>query len=213
MLVFIVDRSSVNEYYIHTLVHLASVIISVSAKHFNKGYIKNIEQSLNANFNTGGSMTEEQAGENDKVVFTDEQIAELKQAFALFDMDGSGEVSTDELGTVLETLGQKVTQEELVQIIAEVDQDGGGSVDFDEFVDLMSSRMSENNEEYDIIDVFKVFDQDGSGYITAAELRHVMMNLDEELTDKEIDNLICEADVDGDGQIGYDEFKRLIIHL
>ena len=40
-----------------------------------------------------------------------------------------------------------------------------------------------------------------------------MMNLDEELTDQEIDNLIAEADVDGDGQIGYDEFKRLIIHL
>ena len=101
-------------------------------------------------------MAEENEEEVDKVVFTDEQIAELKQAFALFDMDGSGEVSTDELGTVLETLGQKVTQEELVQIIAEVDQDGGGSVDFDEFVDLMSSRMSESNEEYDIIDVFKV---------------------------------------------------------
>ena len=63
-------------------------------------------------------------GDDDKIVFTDEQVAELKQAFALFDMDGSGEVSTDELGTVLETLGQKVTQEELVQIIAEVDQDG-----------------------------------------------------------------------------------------
>ena len=56
-------------------------------------------------------------GDDDKIVFTDEQVAELKQAFALFDMDGSGEVSTDELGTVLETLGQKVTQEELVQII------------------------------------------------------------------------------------------------
>ena len=66
-------------------------------------------------------MAEENEEEVDKVVFTDEQIAELKQAFALFDMDGSGEVSTDELGTVLETLGQKVTQEELVQIIAEVD--------------------------------------------------------------------------------------------
>ena len=40
-----------------------------------------------------------------------------------------------------------------------------------------------------------------------------MMNLDEELTDQEIDDLILDADVDGDGQIGYDEFKRLIIHL
>ena len=47
-------------------------------------------------------------GDKEEVMkFTDEQIQELKQAFALFDMDGSGEVSTDELGTVLATLGQK----------------------------------------------------------------------------------------------------------
>ena len=52
----------------------------------------------------------------------------------------------------------------------------------------MQSRMSENDEEYDIIDVFKVFDNDGSGYITAAELRHVMMNLDEELSDDSSDS-------------------------
>ena len=66
-------------------------------------------------------------GDKEEVMkFTDEQIQELKQAFALFDMDGSGEVSTDELGTVLATLGQKVSDEELVEIIAEVDQDGGG---------------------------------------------------------------------------------------
>ena len=57
-------------------------------------------------------------GDKEEVMkFTDEQIQELKQAFALFDMDGSGEVSTDELGTVLATLGQKVSDEELVEII------------------------------------------------------------------------------------------------
>ena len=45
-----------------------------------------------------------------------------------------------------------------------------------------------------------VFDKDGNGYISAAELRHVMTNLGERLTDEEIDEMIREADIDGDGQ-------------
>ena len=51
----------------------------------------------------------------------------------------------------------------------------------------------------------KVFDRDGNGFISAAELRHVMTNLGEKLTDEEVDEMIREADVDGDGQINYEE--------
>lgn len=50
--------------------------------------------------------------------------------------------------------------------------------------------------------------QDGNGYISAAELRHVMTNLGEKLTDEEVDEMIREADIDGDGQVNY-EGKRL----
>ena len=51
----------------------------------------------------------------------------------------------------------------------------------------------------------EVFDRDGNGFISAAELRHVMTNLGEKLTDEEVDEMIREADVDGDGQINYEE--------
>lgn len=50
--------------------------------------------------------------------------------------------------------------------------------------------------------------QDGNGYISAAELRHVMTNLGEKLTDEEVDEMIREADIDGDGQVNY-EGKKL----
>ena len=53
--------------------------------------------------------------------------------------------------------------------------------------------------------VIEVFDRDGNGFISAAELRHVMTNLGEKLTDEEVDEMIREADVDGDGQINYEE--------
>jgi len=46
--------------------------------------------------------------------------------------------------------------------------------------------------------------QDGNGYISAAELRHVMTNLGEKLTDEEVDEMIREADIDGDGQVNYE---------
>lgn len=50
----------------------------------------------------------------------------------------------------------------------------------------------------------KLSPQDGNGYISAAELRHVMTNLGEKLTDEEVDEMIREADIDGDGQVNYE---------
>merc|ERR1711884_448484 len=63
----------------------------------------------------------------------------------------------------------------------------------------------------ELIEAFKVFDRDGNGFISAAELRHVMTNLGEKLTDEEVDEMIREADVDGDGQINYEEFVKMMM--
>ena len=63
----------------------------------------------------------------------------------------------------------------------------------------------------DSIDSFKAFDSDGDGFISAAELRHIMTNLGEKLTDEEVDEMIREADIDGDGQINYEEFVKMMM--
>ncbi len=62
---------------------------------------------------------------------------------------------------------------------------------------------NEGNEE-ELREAFKVFDKDGNGYISAAELRHVMTNLGEKLTEEEVEEMIREADLDGDGEVNYD---------
>jgi calmodulin len=59
--------------------------------------------------------------------------------------------------------------------------------------------------------IFDQFDKDGNGFISAAELRHVMTNLGEKLTDEEVDEMIREADIDGDGQINYEEFVKVMM--
>merc|ERR1712199_97200 len=112
-------------------------------------------------------------------------------AFALFDKDSDGSITTSELGTVMRSLGQNPTEAELEDMINEVDVDGNGTIDFPE--------------------AFRVFDKDSNGYISAEELRHVMTNLGEKLTEDEVDEMIREADIDGDGQVNYEEFVKMMM--
>ncbi|CAG7903926.1 unnamed protein product [Brassica rapa] len=165
---------------------------------------------------------------------TDEQISEFKEAFSLFDKDGDVNIlslfgfslptrknnycdpfnsciTTKELGTVMRSLGQNPTEAELQDMINEVDADGNGTIDFPEFLNLMAKKMKDTDSEEELKEAFRVFDKDQNGFISAAELRHVMTNLGEKLTDEEVEEMVREADVDGDGQINYEEFVKIMM--
>ncbi len=94
---------------------------------------------------------------------------------------------------------------------SQIDADGSGTIDFPEFLTMMARKMKDTDSEEEILEAFKVFDKDGNGFISAAELRHIMTNLGEKLTDEEVDEMIREADIDGDGQINYEEFVKMMM--
>ncbi|RMY99908.1 hypothetical protein D0864_03898 [Hortaea werneckii] len=134
---------------------------------------------------------------------TEEQVSEFKEAFSLFDKDGDGQITTKELGTVMRSLGQNPSESELQDMINEVDADNNGTIDFPEFLTMMARKMKDTDSEEEIREAFKVFDRDNNGFISAAELRHVMTSIGEKLTDDEVDEMIREADQDGDGRIDF----------
>nr|7VUT_A Chain A, AlleyCat10 [Homo sapiens]7VUT_B Chain B, AlleyCat10 [Homo sapiens]7VUU_A Chain A, AlleyCat [Homo sapiens]7VUU_B Chain B, AlleyCat [Homo sapiens]7VUU_C Chain C, AlleyCat [Homo sapiens]7VUU_D Chain D, AlleyCat [Homo sapiens] len=68
--------------------------------------------------------------------------------------------------------------------------------------------MKDTDSEEELREQFRVEDKDGNGYISAAELRIVMTNRGEPLTDEEVDELHRETDIDGDGQVNYEEFVQ-----
>jgi len=74
---------------------------------------------------------------------------------------------------------------------------------------LMNER--DENAEEEMMEAFKIFDADGNGNITAEELRQIMENLGEKLTKDEVEAMVKEADTDGDGQINYNEFVRMML--
>ena len=82
---------------------------------------------------------------------------------------------------------------------------GNGTIDFPEFLTMMSRKSTGGiDDEQELQQAFRAFDRDRNGLITSAELRHVMTNLGEKLTDEECDEMIKEADLDGDGMVNYE---------
>jgi calmodulin len=141
----------------------------------------------------------------------EDKITECREVFDLFDKDKDGSITTKELGDVMRALGANPTNTELQEMIAEVDKDNSGKIEFNEFLDLFARKMKDPDTEEDLIEAFKIFDKDGSGNISASELRHVMTTLGEKLTEEEADEMIREADTNGDGYIDYVEFVKIMM--
>ena len=110
-------------------------------------------------------------------------------------------------------------------MINEVDKDGTGLLMFPNFLYMMAKKENDEEAEEEIREAFKVFDgvkqfyilfsaqyflQDGNGFISRVELRHVMMNLGEKISEEECDAMVEEADIDGDGSINYEEFYNMM---
>merc|ERR1712110_599638 len=134
----------------------------------------------------------------------------MGEAFTLFDKNGDGKITAEEFGLVMRSLGMNVSPTELKDMLNEVDINGDGTIDFSEFLTLMSKNTKEFDEKQELRATFNVFDKDGDGYITAAELRNVMTNLGEKLSDAEIDEMIKGADTDGDWRVSYYEFVTMM---
>eukprot|EP01006_Ploeotia_vitrea_P010620 TRINITY_DN27549_c0_g1_i1.p1 TRINITY_DN27549_c0_g1~~TRINITY_DN27549_c0_g1_i1.p1 ORF type:complete len:188 (+),score=20.19 TRINITY_DN27549_c0_g1_i1:30-593(+) len=170
--------------------------------------------SVSGRFKGVGSSPPRRAvrgGTKPKQGLDEEAMEEIKEAFNLFDTEGKGNIDVRELKAAFRALGFQVKKAEIRQMFTDMEKDlSSATVTYDEFVEMVTPRMQNRDSREEIMKVFALFDDDNSGSISYKNLKRVATELGENLTDEELQEMVDEADRDGDGVINEDEFYRVM---
>lgn len=147
--------------------------------------------------------------------------------FSTFDKNGDGFITKQELIESLRNIKISMTEKEIDDIFVKFDSNGDGLLDFDEFCLLISESMGRGEEEkegskegdllleeeFNLKEAFDVFDNDKDGLISVEELALVLnsLGLREGKKIEECKEMIKKVDVDGDGMVNFNEFKRMMM--
>ena len=142
---------------------------------------------------------------------TEDEVMEIKEAFDLFDTDKSGEIDVGELKQALTNLGIDAKNQTLQNMLADIDKNGNATIDFDEFIDMMTAKMSDKDTREDLEKVFDLFiGDDNTDKIDIKHLKRVCKELNENMTDDELNEMIVRADLDRDGKVNFEEFYAIM---
>jgi len=148
----------------------------------------------------------------------------LRRIFDAFDSNGDGQITVDELGHALERLGLPIPLSELEPTVRGSLKAGSDGIDFDGFTALHRSvgeqllgygaatteGVTREEQEEELKEAFRVFDEDGDGFISAAELKSVLTRLG--LADgDDVEQMICNVDQNADGLVDFEEFKQMML--
>lgn len=149
---------------------------------------------------------------------------ELRKLFSTFDKNGDGFITKQELRESLRNIRIFMTEQEVDDIVVKYDSNGDGLIDFEEFCLLTSECVGVDhekegdgvieNEEVDLKEAFDVFDKDNDGLISVEELALVLtsLGLREGRKIEECKEMIKKVDMDGDGMVNFNEFKRMMMN-
>jgi len=125
---------------------------------------------------------------------SDQQVADYKEVFMLFDRDEDGVLSFTELQVVMKSLGQRPSEEELLSAVREVSEDYiYDTVEFNEFLQLMSKQEEQSFSMTDLLEAFRLFDEDDDGLLTISELSSALTQLGDPLTNLEVKQMLRQA--------------------
>lgn len=141
----------------------------------------------------------------------EDEIAGLREIFVSLDGNGDGSLTCEEMKEGIQRAGLKNIPEELQIIMEEVDSDGSGVIDYTEFLAATLDRRLHVQEDV-CWSAFRVFDRNGDGQISQAELKIVLANdqVNDVLGAEGVKKLLGEIDTDGDGQISFSEFMEMM---
>ena len=150
---------------------------------------------------------------------SEERLKELQKEFLEIDVDGNGEVSIEELGTLLRSMRVKlkISESQIKRALKQIDINGDGTVDGEEMIEVLEKYDTDGivykalNERYTIRQDFLRYDADGSGYISKEELVQIIKDrTGSEISEEQLKLMMKDVDENGDNKFNYEEFVTLM---
>jgi len=135
------------------------------------------------------------------------ELEGIKEMFRAIDEDGSGTITIKELKEGLAKKGASLASSEVEKIISDIDINGNQKIDYEEFI-AATIHLNKLNREELMMEAFKYFDRDESGFITRDEMKTALD--DAGVLDDDVANILMTADTNGDGGIDYQEFCEMM---
>ncbi|CAF0889108.1 unnamed protein product [Rotaria sp. Silwood1] len=141
---------------------------------------------------------------------TEEENDEIKEAFELFDNDKDNELDYHEFKVGLRALGFDVHKAEVQKLMRDYDRQGKNKITYQDFHEIAAEMILQRDSRDEILKAFKLFDDDESGKVSLKKLRRVARELGDNVNEEELKAMIDEFDLDGDGEINFDEFLAML---
>lgn len=138
----------------------------------------------------------------------DGKLTQMKEAFCLFDRDADGLIHAKDFPILIRSLGINPPQTELDKMMKGKED---AMLKFEDFAAMAGDAVNKADPEADLLKAFKNFDRDNNGTVSASELKHVMLNLGDRLTEDEVNELIAIGDPSGTGSVAYKTFVAKLL--
>ena len=142
-----------------------------------------------------------------------EEVDEIKQAFDLFDTNGTGKIDPKELKAAMQSLGFDSKNPTIYTLIADLDTPEAaknGGVNFDDFVGSINNKLGDKESKEGIHRIFELFiDDPNADTITLSSLKKIAQELGENMSAEELKDMLERASANGT-ELTFDEFYEIM---
>jgi len=142
-----------------------------------------------------------------------DEVEEIRQAFDLFDTNGTGKIDPKELKAAMQSLGFDSKNPTIFQLIADLDTPEAakkGGIDFESFVNAINDKLGDKETRDGIRRIFDLFiDDPNSDTITLSSLKRIAKELGEQMGQEDLKDMLERASQNGT-ELTFDEFYNIM---
>ena len=149
----------------------------------------------------------------EKSGLSNDEVDEIRQAFDLFDTNGTGKIDPKELKAAMQSLGFDTKNPTIYTLIADLDTPEAaknGGVNFDDFVGSINNKLGDKESKEGIHRIFELFiDDPNADTITLSSLKKIAQELGENMSAEELKDMLERASANGT-ELTFDEFYEIM---